>query len=348
MRKENLYGMPRDQAIALLARAPTVVVASTDPDGAPVLRELNAACHDGRIWFHGAPVGEKTLTFGRPCVVAASETVAEIPSYWSDPERACPATTLFRSVQVHGVLEPARDRATKASALAALMAKQQPEGRHAPLDHPLYAKELDGLAVFSVALERVDGKAKLAQNRDARGRAAILQGLWRRGRPGDARAIDLIAQANGDPLAFLPSPAGTRWVLAPSEAHARSVAELLAPTYWCEGLPREEIVEAHLRSTAWLLLEDALGVAASARACSDVRRRAWIYDVIVREDLRGQGHGDAVTRALLDHAAVRDARFVHLSTRDAAGFYARLGFRETSTLPPRPWPVIQMVKTIDP
>jgi hypothetical protein len=48
-------------------------------------------------------------------------------------------------------------------------------------------------------------------------------------------------------------------------------------------------------------------------------------------------------RLLLDHPAVRDARSVYLTTRDADRFYERMGFVERSRAPTRPWTQIHMV-----
>ena len=42
-------------------------------------------------------------------------------------------------------------------------------------------------------------------------------------------------------------------------------------------------------------------------------------------------------RLLLDHPRVRGVRRVHLSTRDAQDFYARLGFGPTDAVCAVPW-----------
>src|SRR5437660_1948594 len=99
MRKE-IYRMDQAAARALLERAAVVRLATTAADGRPILRTVHGVLVDGAIAFHAAPVGEKMAGLGRPAVVAAEEVVAAIPSYFVDPERACPATTYYRSVQV--------------------------------------------------------------------------------------------------------------------------------------------------------------------------------------------------------------------------------------------------------
>ncbi len=304
MRKE-IFRMDGAAARDLLAGAGVVHLATTGADGSPILRAFNAVVVDGAIAFHAAPAGEKMEAMGRAAVVSAEEVVASIPSYFLDPERACPATTLYRSAQAHGVIEEVTDMEAKARVLAALLAKYQPEGGHAPIsaEHPLYRKAIAGLLVARVALDRVDGKAKLAQNRTAAERVRLCEKLWERGAPGDARAIELILGANVDmpAPAFLRWPAGAgetetgpgaRMVCAPGARDAERAAALLEGAYWNGGFSRAELAAAHLGSQAWVGARDAGGtLVASARAITDGSKHAWIYDVIVAPEHRGRGSG---------------------------------------------------------
>lgn len=63
--------------------------------------------------------------------------------------------------------------------------------------------------------------------------------------------------------------------------------------------------------------------------------RAWIEDVIVAEEARGQGCGEALSRAALEAARVAGARTVELTSRpsrEAANrLYRRIGFVERET-----------------
>jgi len=349
MRKE-IFRMSRPGAVALLARAPFVHVATTGARGEPMLRALNAALVDDCVVFHGAPAGEKMEAVGREAVVSAEEVVASIPSYFVDPERACPATTLYRSVQVHGTLDRVDDPRVKARALEALLAKHQPEGGFVPMahDHPLYAKVLESLLVVSVSLERLDGKAKLAQNRTPNEQRRIVTSLWSRGDPGDAAAASAIVKANPEmPLPeFLHAPAGVALVCSPERADAEACASLLEGTYWNDRFTRDDIITSHLESNAWIVARSQAdaSIVASARAVSDGSKYAWIYDVVVAPEWRGKHVGDAVMRLLLDHPAVRRARFVKLGTRDAMGFYERMGFVASDKLPLRPYVSVEMVR----
>jgi len=267
-------------------------------------------------------------------VVSAEEVVAHIPSHFTDPERACPASTFYRSAQVHGRLEELTDPAAKARALQALMARFQPEGGHRPLDadDPLHRGEIDGVLVFRVSLDRVDGKAKLGQNRSPDDLRRILAGLWARGHPTDPAAIEAIRAASpATPLpAFLSAPEGvTLHVALPREA-AEEAAALLAPTYWWQGAPRELVTRVQLGAQAWVGARDGEGrLLATARAVSD-GETAWIYDLVVAPAWRGRGLGRRITDLVLDHPAVRVTRAVRLATRDAQKLYASYGFVDVS------------------
>jgi ribosomal protein S18 acetylase RimI-like enzyme len=63
--------------------------------------------------------------------------------------------------------------------------------------------------------------------------------------------------------------------------------------------------------------------------------RAWIEDVIVAEEARGQGCGELLNRAALDAAQAAGARTVELTSRpsrEAANrLYRRIGFVERET-----------------
>jgi predicted FMN-binding regulatory protein PaiB/GNAT superfamily N-acetyltransferase len=333
MRREQFFRMERAEALELVRDAPFVHLAAAAPDGTPILRAVHGVVVDGGVCFHGAPAGEKLDAFGRPVVVSCEELVAEIPSYFSDPERACPATTLYRSVQVHGVLEQVEDPAAKARVLGALMARYQPEGGHAPIahDHPLYAAAVRGILIGRVSLARLDGKSKLGQNRSPAELGALLEQLWARGRPGDALAIEKIRAANpsAPAPAFLAGPAGARLSCALGPRDAAAAAALLDGCYWTRDVPADALARAQLGSTAWVgALDDRGALIATARAISDGARAAWIHDVVVAPAWRGRGLGQALMRLLVDHPAVRGARSVRLATRDAQGLYARLGFVE--------------------
>jgi nitroimidazol reductase NimA-like FMN-containing flavoprotein (pyridoxamine 5'-phosphate oxidase superfamily) len=308
MRRE-IFRAPADRARALLERAPVLHLATTTPEGLPVLRALDAAVQDDGIYFHGARAGEKVRCMGRPAVVSAEEVIAHVPSWMVDAPRACTASTFYRSVQVHGQLTEVSDPASKARSLEALMRRWQPEGGYLPLDagNPLYAGELAATLVFMVPFGRIDVKEKLCQNREPAQAVKILAGLWKRGDPGDAAAIEAIRAASPalpDPP-FAAAPQGLRISVAPGEEHLAAAVEMFAGTEGWRGRPREEIERALRTAGAWVAVLDGSGrLLAAARAVSD-GRTARVCDLALAPELRGTGLEGRLASLAVDHPAVR-------------------------------------------
>jgi GNAT superfamily N-acetyltransferase len=63
-----------------------------------------------------------------------------------------------------------------------------------------------------------------------------------------------------------------------------------------------------------------------ARAVTDYATFAWVCDVVVATNDRGQGIGRAMVSFMLTHPRLQGLRRWNLNTRDAQGVYAPLGF----------------------
>jgi nitroimidazol reductase NimA-like FMN-containing flavoprotein (pyridoxamine 5'-phosphate oxidase superfamily)/GNAT superfamily N-acetyltransferase len=332
MRRPELSSSP-EAALSFLARAEVIHLASTSPAGEPVLRTLNAALLGDRLLFHGAKAGEKALCVGRRAVASADEVIASVPSYFSDPELACPATTYYESVQVHGTLEQIDDVALKARMLSALMHKHQPEGGYAPIDgdDPRYAGRLRGVLVFGLRIEEVTGKSNFGQHKTDAQRLAIVEALWARGAATDARAIQRVFEASPS----MPRPPrfvgvdGSVLEPALDQRSVEAAVTLLADEYWNLRYEHSRLARCHLNSPAWIGARAPNGdLIATARAISDGAKQAVVMDVAIRRDWRRRGLGQRLIALLLEHPAVRGTHVVRLGTADAQSFYAKLGFRE--------------------
>lgn len=183
----------RDCAVGYL----TLVTA----EGRPRSIALNFAALGRDIVFHGALAGEK-YELMRASPRAGFTMVKEysfIPSYWSAPDHACPATHFFKSVEIDGVAEVVEDPSLKARALQALMLKMQPEGGHVPIDHelPMYRGSLARVGVFRVVTAAWTGKAKFGQNEPARLRRLFVEKLRERGAPVDLATATEIEKSLG-------------------------------------------------------------------------------------------------------------------------------------------------------
>jgi GNAT superfamily N-acetyltransferase len=105
------------------------------------------------------------------------------------------------------------------------------------------------------------------------------------------------------------------------------VAEMLAKSYWCEGIGKDEVVKS--ASNSALVIGAFVGgeQVGYARAVSDKTRFAYIMDVYVDEPHRGKLIGQNLVNYLLEHESMQEVYQWMLSTRDAHSLYANCGFR---------------------
>ena len=322
-RKDKLR--PEAEAWALLAAAPSVHLAAVLSDGSPLIRALHGVVHEGGLVFHGAPKGEKVDVMAGPAVVTAERIVAEIPSWFTHPERACPATTFFHSAMVHGRLRALEDLDEKAAALQALMVRYQPDGKYVPItaSDPMYAASVRGVAVWRLEPERVVAKSALGLHKDEAWRRSALRGLWQ---TGQLKALRELSSVWG--MSCWPAVSGAQ-LLLPGAEHVDGAVGLLTDQYWNQDDSDARIAEAHRGGSAWVGAVDSEGrLIATARAIADGAKLAYVMDVAVHPAWRGRGVGAAVMAVLLDHPRVRGCRRTVLHTRDAGPFYATLGFEQ--------------------
>lgn len=336
MRKKHLDdGAARE----ILQRARHGHLAGTTSDGRPIVRTLHHAILEDGLYFHGSAGGEKDELFERDAVFECVEEIAAIPSYWVDARRACPATTYYRSVQVHGRVEFVECPRRRAAAMRALMERLQPEGGYVPLTHdaPEYAAALRAFSVFRLSMERICGRVSVGQSRGAPTMHRVLAGLWERGDPGDVAAIETILDLRSDVMrpAWLRACGAYDLVVRPTDTMANEAARLLQPTYWNGAHSLHALALAQSSASAWVGARDpATGrLVGSVAALSNRTKHAWIFDVVVDPGHRGRGLGTALVERLLDHPNLRDTRLISLRTRDAHDFYRRFGFTDADNVP---------------
>ena len=64
-----------------------------------------------------------------------------------------------------------------------------------------------------------------------------------------------------------------------------------------------------------------------ARVVTDYATFAWLADVFIVEEKRGQGFSKKLVTAVLEHPRLQGLRRFMLGTRDAHGLYAQFGFK---------------------
>lgn len=157
---------------------------------------VNFAAIGETVYFHGALAGEKftLIQAGPRAGFSMVQPLSVIPSTWFSPDFACPATQLFRSVEIKGRCQLVEDLAEKADGLEALMRKYQPEGGYRALtpDDPMYLKPLEQVGVFRVVPDSWTGKVKVLQGKSEPGVDKVMKLLAERGTDLDFQTIDLM------------------------------------------------------------------------------------------------------------------------------------------------------------
>jgi ribosomal protein S18 acetylase RimI-like enzyme len=97
-------------------------------------------------------------------------------------------------------------------------------------------------------------------------------------------------------------------------------------TFWAQGRSLGQLRRMLAGSAAVASLWRGKRLVGFARASSDGVFRAVLWDVVIPEDLQGQGLGRQLVEALLNSAAVANVERVYLMTTNSAGFYQQLGF----------------------
>lgn len=100
----------------------------------------------------------------------------------------------------------------------------------------------------------------------------------------------------------------------------------LAGSYWAAGIPRQTVVRSIAGSLCFGIYRGARQVG-FARVVSDRATFAWLGDVFVLEEERGQGLAGWLMECVLAHPDLQGLRRFLLATRDAHALYARSGFK---------------------
>lgn len=100
----------------------------------------------------------------------------------------------------------------------------------------------------------------------------------------------------------------------------------LSTSYWASGRSRETVEQSIQNSLCFSAFRDSRQIA-FGRAITDRAVFAYIADVFVIPELRGQGIGKALIQSMLEHPDLRNLPVTLLRTRDAANLYSQFGFQ---------------------
>ena len=127
-------------------------------DGYPMVKPLNFAYHDWRIYFHTAKEGEKIEDIKRDNRVCfeVDLPIAYVKGTAADP---CKAEYLYRSVIIKGKAYVVEDRDERIFGLKCLMRKYQPEGGYGDF----LEEKLQITGIVRIDIEEMVGKEDLGK-----------------------------------------------------------------------------------------------------------------------------------------------------------------------------------------
>ena len=120
----------------------------------------------------------------------------------------------------------------------------------------------------------------------------------------------------------------------PNAVDISVVHDFLQQSYWARGIPLEVVQQAIEHSLNFSLLRDQIYVG-FARVITDYATFAYVSDVFVLPEFRGQGLASWMMTCVRDHPQLQGLRRWCLLTRDAQPLYARVGFERVSS--PERW-----------
>jgi nitroimidazol reductase NimA-like FMN-containing flavoprotein (pyridoxamine 5'-phosphate oxidase superfamily) len=168
MRQAKKEITDRDAVIGVLNACPVGRLGTVGRDGYPMIKPLNFAYHDGKIYFHSAREGEKIEDIRRDDRVCFETDlpIALVKSKGSP----CRAEYLYRSVIVKGRAHIVEDRTERLRGLTLLMRKYQPEEGYGEFPE----EKLAVTGVVRIDIEEMTGKEDLGKDQL---RAAALKAL---------------------------------------------------------------------------------------------------------------------------------------------------------------------------
>jgi hypothetical protein len=111
------------------------------------------------------------------------------------------------------------------------------------------------------------------------------------------------------------------------------IHSFLARSYWAEGITKEIVVRSINGSLCFGVFKNSPPSLASvdaqvgfARMVTDEATFAYLADVFIIENHRGQGLSKWLMEVILAHPGLQGLRRIMLATRDAHGLYLQSGF----------------------
>lgn len=106
------------------------------------------------------------------------------------------------------------------------------------------------------------------------------------------------------------------------------VYAFLRTSYWANHRTQDQVTESWKNATVQFGLHNGDGdMVGGCRILSDGVAFAWLGDVFVIPELRGQALGKFILRCVIEHPSVQQVEQFLLGTLDAHGLYSQFGWQ---------------------
>jgi GNAT superfamily N-acetyltransferase len=120
----------------------------------------------------------------------------------------------------------------------------------------------------------------------------------------------------------------------PSRLDVEAIADMLSRAYWAQERT-QEMIARYLQHSLTFGLYDGSRQIGLARIVSDYTTFAWLCDVFIHEEYRGQGLGKWLMETVHSHPDLQSLKRWMLATKDAHGLYRKFGWVPLE--PPERW-----------
>lgn len=107
------------------------------------------------------------------------------------------------------------------------------------------------------------------------------------------------------------------------------VVAMLSKSYWAAARSKEIIIKSIENSFCIGVYHKDKQIG-FARMITDYATYAYLCDVIIDEEYRGQGIGKELVGYILDHPEIKDIKSLWLQTKDAHKLYEKYGFESVN------------------
>ena len=115
----------------------------------------------------------------------------------------------------------------------------------------------------------------------------------------------------------------------PARLDVDVIHRFLTESYWAAGVPRDVVKRSIEQSLPFGLYTENRQIG-FARVITDRATFAYLADVFVLDEFRGEGLGKWLIEVVVSHSELAGLRRWMLATRDAHGLYRKSGFTELS------------------